>query len=181
MYTFHMSTTDALSPFTANQSSLVAAAGEYYVLARLSLLGKIAAQAPRGVPNADIVVSSVSGDRLCAVQVKTRQGKGADGGWHMGKKHEEIKSTNLFYAFVDFGGLTDPHPVTYIVPSEVVAEVVRTMHQAWLAKPGQKGQQRNDSDFRRFMPDFTRNCGEGAKPYILGWLDRYREAWSLLP
>ena len=29
---------------------MVAAAGEYYVLARLSLLGKIAAQAPRGVP-----------------------------------------------------------------------------------------------------------------------------------
>ena len=43
------------------QSTLVAAAGEYYVLARLSLLGKIEAQDPRGVPNDDIVVSSVEG------------------------------------------------------------------------------------------------------------------------
>ena len=43
------------------QSTLVAAAGQYYVLARLSLLGKIAAQAPRGVPNTDIIVSSVDG------------------------------------------------------------------------------------------------------------------------
>src|SRR5664279_1348824 len=78
-----MSSKSALSPLGVKQSTLVAAAGEYYVLARLSLLGKIAAQAPRGVPNADIVVSSVKGDRLCAVQVKSRQGKGGDGGWHM--------------------------------------------------------------------------------------------------
>jgi hypothetical protein len=118
---------------------------------------------------------------LCAVQVKARQGKGADGGWHMSKKHETIKAPGLFYAFVDFGSIIDPKPVTYIVPSEVVAVVIRTMHAAWLAKPGQEGQQRNDSDFRRFMPDYTRNCGDGAKPYVEGWLDHYRDAWSLLP
>jgi hypothetical protein len=168
-------------PLSINQSTLIAAAGEYYVLARLSLCGKIAAQAPRGAPNADIVVTSVSGDRLCAVQVKARQGKGADGGWHMSKKHETIKAPGLFYAFVDFGSIIDPKPVTYIVPSDIVTVVIRTMHAAWLAKPGQKGQQRNDSDFRRFMPDYTRNCGDGAKPYVAGWLDRYRDAWSLLP
>jgi hypothetical protein len=169
------------APLSINQSTLIAAAGEYYVLARLSLCGKIAAQAPRGAPNADIVVTSVNGDRLCAVQVKARQGKGADGGWHMSKKHETIKAPGLFYAFVDFGSIIEPKPVTYIVPSEVVTVVIRTMHAAWLAKPGQKGQQRNDSDFRRFMPDYTRNCGDGAKPYIDGWLDQYRDAWSLLP
>ncbi len=175
-----MQSDSTFSPLGTKQSSLIAAAGEYYVLARLSLLGKIAAQAPRGVPNADIIVSSVNGDRLCAVQVKARQEKGSDGGWHMGKKHEEIKSPQLFYAFVDFGEIHDPKPQTYIVPSEVVAIVIQTMHAAWLATPGQKGQKHNDSDFRRFMPDYTRNYGENAKPYVKGWLDQYRESWNLL-
>lgn len=165
---------------TIKQSTLVAAAGEYYVLARLSLLGKIAAQAPRGVPNADIVVSSVAGDRLCAVQVKARQGKGADKGWHMQAKHESIVAANLFYAFVDFRNLKSPDPVTYIIPSETVAEVLRVTHATWLKRPGIRGQKHNDTKFRRFMPDFTRNCGELAAPYTEGWLDPYREAWGSL-
>jgi hypothetical protein len=172
---------NASSPLTIRQSTLIAAAGEYYILARLSLLGKIAAQAPRGVPNADIVVSSVAGDRLCAVQVKARQGKGADRGWHMGAKHEGLISPNLFYAFVDFVSVTKPTPITYLVPSEVVASALKQMHQAWLKQPGQKGQKHNDSDFRRFMPDYSRTSGDDVAGYSDGWLDPYHEAWHLLP
>jgi hypothetical protein len=80
---------------------------------------------------------------------------------------------------VDFSDLRSPK--THIVPSEVVARVIKVMHAAWLAKPGQKGQQRNDSDFRRFMPDYTVNRGAAAKPYTAGWLDQYLEAWNSLP
>ena len=65
--------------------------------------GLIAALAPTGVPNTDIIVTDDIGARLCAVQVKTRVEKGTDGGWHMGKKHEGIVSETLFYAFLDFG------------------------------------------------------------------------------
>ena len=176
-----MVTTATNSPLGIRESTLVSAAGEYYVLARLCLLGKIAAQAPRGVPNADVVVSSVRGDRLCAIQVKTRRGEGADGGWHMRKKHEDVRSPQLFYVFVDFCDARNPSPKSYILPSEIVAEVIRTTHQAWLSTPGKRGQQRNDSDFRRFMPDYTTNCGEKAKPYVAGWLEEYRERWGLLP
>ena len=56
----------------------------------------IAALAPAGVPNADIVVTDQIGDRLCAIQVKARTDKGSDGGWHMKPKHEELSSPNLF-------------------------------------------------------------------------------------
>lgn len=91
---------------------MIAAAGEYYVLARLSLRGKIAALAPRGVPNTDILISSSHGDRLCAVQVKARQENGTDGGWHMKRKHEDIIGPELFYAFGDFGTMSAPSPVT---------------------------------------------------------------------
>ncbi len=169
------------SPLSIKHSTMIGAAGEYYVLARLSLLGKIAAQARRGVPNADIVVSSVDGDRLCAVQVKTRRGKGTDHGWHMSKKHEALTAGGLFYAFVDFVSTERPAPVTYLVPSAVVAQVLEVMHRTWLFRPGKNGHQRKDSDFRRFMPDYTINCGDEASPYTRGWLDPYKEAWHLLP
>jgi hypothetical protein len=65
--------------------------------------GLIAALAPQGVPNADIIVTDTIGDRLCAIQVKSRRDIGSDRGWHMKKKHEGIFSKNLFYCFVDFG------------------------------------------------------------------------------
>jgi hypothetical protein len=168
-------------PLSVKQSQLVAAAGEYYILARLSLCGKLAAQAPRGVPSADVIVSSVEGDRLCAIQVKTRTGKGGDGGWHMKKKHEDIESKQLFYCFVDFGNSISENPKVYVVPSSITAEAIRLMHSAWLARPGKKGQAHNDSEFRRFMPDFTLTSGDQANPYIQGWLDPYYEAWHLLP
>ena len=80
-------------------SSLVGAAGEYFVMSQLLRRGLIAALAPVGVPNCDIVVTDEIGDRLCAVQVKTRNNTGADGGWHMGKKHESLTSPSLFYCF----------------------------------------------------------------------------------
>ncbi len=63
-------------------SSLTGAAGEHFVMSELLRRGMIAALAPAGVPNCDIVVTDDIGDRLCAVQVKTRIGKGSDRGWH---------------------------------------------------------------------------------------------------
>lgn len=129
--------------------------------------------APAGVPNADIVVTDDIGDRLCAIQVKTRTEKGSDGGWHMGRKHEGISSDRLFYVFLDFGIDLTSNPSSFIVPSTVVAHVIKTSHQHWLSAPGKKGQQRKDSDFRRMLPDYDRiglKFGYGA-----GWMEQYRE------
>ncbi|WP_181704459.1 hypothetical protein [Chthonobacter albigriseus] len=142
--------------------------------------GFIAALAPIGVPNADIVVTDLEGSRLCSVQVKTRRELGSDGGWHMGEKHERIRGERLFYAFVDFGKALDEHPVVYVVPSSVVADVIRDSHQVWLSTPGKKGQQRKDGPFRRFLPDYTRVYGPGHRQYGPGWLEQYRNAWHLL-
>lgn len=167
---FHLSIQD---------STLVGAAGEYYVLARLCLRNKIAALAPSGVRNADIVISTTEGDRLCALQVKARRDIGTDKGWHMKKKHEELFSDRLFYAFVDFGNSNDKNPTTYVVPSTVVATTLRETHQLWLDRPGKKGQPHKQTELRRFMPDFTRNCGPGTA-YGPGWLEQYRERWDLL-
>jgi hypothetical protein len=76
----------------SSQSTLIGAAGEHFVLCQLLRRGWIAALAPKGVPNADIIVTDIDGNRQCAIQVKTRRDIGSDKGWHMRKKHEEIMS-----------------------------------------------------------------------------------------
>jgi hypothetical protein len=67
----------------ASQSTLLGAAGEHFVMSEMLRRGYIAALAPQGVPNADIVVTDIEGTRLCSLQVKTRRDIGSDGGWHM--------------------------------------------------------------------------------------------------
>jgi hypothetical protein len=158
-------------------TSLTGAAGEHFVMSELLRRGMIAALAPAGVPNCDIVVTDDIGDRLCAVQVKTRLGKGADRGWHMRKKHEELMSPSLFYCFVDFGAGGNEPPFTYVVPASIVATCLAENHQAWLDKPGAKGQAHNDNDMRRFLPNYS-HLGMGK--YEDDWLEPYREAWHLL-
>jgi hypothetical protein len=138
--------------------------------------GMIAALAPAGVPNIDIVVTDRIGDRLCAIQVKTRTEKGSDGGWHMKPKHEELSSPNSFYCFVDFGASLTEQPKCWVVPSAVVADALRTTHRAWLNMPGKKGQAHKDSNVRRLLPHYK----VLESQYPLGWLDQYREAWALL-
>lgn len=140
----------------------------------------IGALAPEGVPNMDIVVTSVDGKQLSSIQVKSRWAKGADGGWHMGKKHEDIVGDRLFYCFVDLGREFGSSPKTYVVPSKVVAEAVKLSHETWLNTPGLRGQKRNDSNMRRFLPDYSKMFVSQTNPYPSGWLDRYAEAWHLL-
>lgn len=151
-----------------NDTTLTGAAGEHLVLSRLLQRGIVAAQAPEGVRKVDILVNFLEGGKPCFIQVKARQGGGRVG-WHMGVKHESMIDPDLFYAFVDF---QPDQPSVHVIPSEVVARVVREGHQNWLDTPGVKGQAHNPTDFRRFelqafgMPE--------------GWHDRYLENWHQL-
>lgn len=142
--------------------------------------GFIAALAPAGVPNADIVVTDVEGSRLCSLQVKTRRDIGSDGGWHMKAKHENIRGDRLFYCFVDFGKTPEAKPAVFVIPSGVVADVLAASHRRWLATPGMKGQARKDSVMRRMLPDYSRTFGSADNPYPKGWLEQYRDAWHVL-
>ena len=163
-----------------SQSSLLGAAGEYFVMSELLRRGYIAALAPAGVPNADIVVTDIEGARLCSIQVKTRRDIGADGGWHMKAKHEYIASDRLFYCFVDFGKSFADAPKVFVIPSVLVAKVLKESHHKWLSTPGAKGQARKDSVMRRLLPDYERIFGSQGNPYPTGWLNEYRNAWSML-
>lgn len=157
---------------TQLKKSLVGPAGEYYVLYRLHHQGLLASLAPRGAPTVDVLVLSHDETVVATLQVKTRS-YGTDGGWHMSPKHESIVQPRCFYAFVDF----EPEPpVTYIVPSKVVADVIGRAHQAWLATPGKGGRPHQDNPMRRVQP----NYGLALAEYPDGWLEAYRERWDLL-
>lgn len=163
-----------------SQSTLLGAAGDHHVMTELLRRGYIAALAPQGVPNADIVVTDIEGSRLCSIQVKTRRDLGSDGGWHMKEKHEKLTSDRLFYCFVNFGKTENDRPAVHVVPSERVAEVLYASHRKWLSNPGKKGQSHKDGVMRRFLPDYSRTFGLENNPYPKGWLDSYRDAWHLL-
>ena len=164
----------------ASASTLLGAAGEHHLMVELLRRGYIAALAPHGVPNTDIVVTDMEGSRLCSIQVKTRRELGSDGGWHMKAKHEGIRGERLFYCFVNFGKTPDATPIVHVMPCGVVADVLAASHRTWLAAPGKNGRPHKDGPMRRFLPDYERVFGAKENPYPSGWLERYRNAWHLL-
>ncbi len=164
----------------ASQTALLGAAGEHFVMCELLRRGYIAALAPQGVPNTDIVITDLTGHRLCTVQVKARRNAGSDGGWHMRPKHEEIMGDRLFYCFVDFGSTPDDDPLIFVMPSGIVAEVISSSHRSWLLNPGKNGRQRKDSSVRRMLPDYSYAYRPKPNPYANGWMDQYKDAWHLL-
>ncbi len=158
-----------------SKTTLTGAAGEYFVMSELLKRGYVAALAPVGVPKADIVVTDEDGNKQAAIQVKSRRYAGGDGGWHMSKKHEDIIGDHLLYCFVNF---RDQATDVFVIPSAVVASVVREAHAKWLATPGKNGRVRNDSNMRRITPSYNSIFQGGANPYPDGWMDRYRDAWK---
>lgn len=163
-------------PSEISNSTILGAAAEHYVMHQLLRRQMIAALAPAGVPDADIVVSDRLGSALAAIQVKARRDIGSDGGWHMKVKHESIARDFLFYCFVDFGRQLTDMPKCWVLPSALVADVLTTSHKAWLSQPGKSGRPHKDHDMRRLLPDYS----QLGISRVLGWLDPYRDAWSLI-
>ena len=167
-------------------STIVGAAGEYHVLSQLLRRGWIAALAPDGAPNMDILVTDENNQKLCAIQVKTRRDIGTDKGWHMKAKHETLVADDLFYVFVNVGKQPSDPTVCYILPSSVVAACIRNSHGVWLATPGRGGRPHKDGPLRRLLPDYShiKPVTEGGRTvinrYRAGWLDHYRENWGIL-
>lgn len=154
-------------------TALLGAAGEHLVLSRLLLRGFLAAQAPHNVRKADILVNHLDAKPPCLIQVKARSGKGADGGWHMKQKHEEIYDKDMFYCFVDF---EPANPSVYVIPAEKVAEVVRQSYATWLSQPGKNGKPHNDTDMRRIRNYYSWNVQAAPN----GWMDEFLENWEQL-
>ena len=158
---------------TNKDKTLVGAAGEHLVLSRLLSRDLLASQAPRGTRKVDVLVNPLDGGKPRLIQVKTRSAVGNSLGWHMSLKHESISEKDLFYCFVNLDLII---PSVYVIPSRIVAKVVRDSHGEWLKAPGQKGQKHNDTEMRRIKNDY----GPKFKSIKPGWMDKYLEAWELL-
>jgi hypothetical protein len=157
------------------QKNLIGPAGEHYVLFRLLQQGILAALAPPGAEKVDILVLSTDEHITATIQVKTTV-SGVARGWPMNAKNEQIEDKRAFYAFVDLKPRAPLAPVTYIVPSSKVAEILRATHEGWLNAPGKAGRPHVDNPVRKFAPTYN--------PPVSGWdpveLDQYRERWDLL-
>lgn len=124
---------------TKTGTAVTGAAGEHFVMGELLRRGHIAALAPQGAPNMDILIADRSGQQLFSVQVKTRASKGGDRGWHMSEKHESITGDKLFYVFVDLSTPQGEAPAYFVMPANAVARAVRETHAAWARNPGFRG------------------------------------------
>jgi hypothetical protein len=159
------------------QKALVGPAGEHFVLFRLYQQGLLASLSPPGAPTVDILVLSPDERVVANIQVKTRTDKTVTGtgqpGWLLSEKDEKFARPRYFYALVD---LEQTAPVTYIVPSRIIADVLRKAHDIWIKTPGRGGQQRKASSMRRVLWDY----GFEVPGYPPGWLDRYKEYWDLI-
>jgi hypothetical protein len=87
----------------------------------------------------------------------------------MQEKHESAGEDDLFFCLVDF---EPDSPLVYVLPSQVVAETVKTDHSIWMATPGSLGQPHKTTKIRRLKPG-----SQGQEP---GWLDQYLERWDLI-
>ena len=122
-------------------------AGEYFVAGELSRLGYIASITLRNTRGIDILVSNATATRQIAVQVKTNQGSKPE--WVLNKKAETFYADNLFYVFVNLKG-PEERPDFYIVPSEIVADFIRSDHRKWLETSGKRDQPHKDNPVRKF-------------------------------
>jgi hypothetical protein len=67
-------------------------------------------------------------------------------------------------------------PVTYVIPSRVVAEALRLSHLTWLKNPGKGDRPHNDTPMRQVKWAYTFPVA-GHPPE---WLERWRERWELI-
>lgn len=129
-------------------SILAGIAGEYYVAAELSRHGYIASITLRNTRGLDILASSADASRQVVIQVKTNQN--GERSWILQKSAEGYYADNLFYVFVSLKKLYT-RPDFFIVPSEQVANQVKTSHAEWLKSPGLGGRPHHDNPMRKFI------------------------------
>lgn len=124
-------------------SNSISLAGEFAVLSQLALRGYDANMTLGRTKSVDILVSNPKTGRMYQLEVKTNfkteRSKPSVSKlfghilseWIMHTKHEDIKTKNLFYCFVNISKSTN-NLKYYIVSSKQVAKYVKEEHALWL-------------------------------------------------
>ena len=123
--------------------------GEYFVAGELERRGFTVAVPMSNVKDFDILAINRENYEQFAIQVKTTGYKQKK--WILSKKNENLKGNNIFYIFVSLNELDAPE--YHIVPSDVVANTIKSAHQVWLNTPGKNGQPHKDTTIRAFTDE----------------------------
>lgn len=169
---------------TRISNNSVSLAGEFAVLSRLALCGYDANMTLGRTKNVDILVSNPTTNQLYQLEVKTGQNRRTRPpvskvhgrflcDWMMNKKHEFISRPELWYCFVTIIGLDLKTARYFIVPSDVVAEYVRTEHRLWLdlTPTGQ------DTPMRMFRIGFKEEKYRIPTPTVEQYEDNWEFKW----
>ena len=138
-------------------TNLSGVSGEYFVAAELSRRGYIASLTLKNTRGVDILASNIDATKSVGIQVKANQSSGKE--WMLNQQVEAEIATNLFFVFVRLNDLGTPE--YYVVSRSEVSRTVRENHQKWLATPGLKGQQRNETPMCKFRDPQNR--------YLVRW------------
>jgi hypothetical protein len=147
-------------------------ASQFFVAGELCRRGYAAVVTLGNTPNTDVLCSNRSGTKFTHIQVKTFvPGKKT---CSVGVKAERAFGPSFFWVIA---GIPAPESNLafryFIVPCSQMAENVSAFHKAWLAKPGMKGQQRNDSKVRAVA------VTDDAAPYFWN-ISQYENRWDLI-
>lgn len=121
-------------------------AGEYFVAGELERHGYTVALPLSNTKDFDILAINRETYKQFAIQVKTTSYKQKT--WTLNVKNENMIGDNIIYFFVALNELEMPE--YHIVPSNIVANVVREDHRQWLNTLGRNGQKHNDNPIRKF-------------------------------
>ncbi len=163
-------------------SNSIALAGEFAVLSQLALHGYDANMTLGNTKNIDILVSDTKTNIMYQLEVKTNYRREIGrphnskifgkivSTWIMRKGHENIRSKQLFYCFVNIDSNTN-QPSFYIIPNKIVAEYVKKEHIHWLAAKHGEGKDTDMRCFRLGVADYK-------YPINTPIAEKYKNNWT---
>ncbi len=128
-------------------SNNIGISGEFYIahiLAKNNFKVNVSLGRTEGF---DLFVQNPNGTNI-TISVKTTRLKTSKS-FVMGKKADTLMDEHLFYAFVRLN-LPDGIPDFWIVPSKVVAPIIKRGHEIWLATPAKSGAAHKETSMRIF-------------------------------
>ena len=123
-------------------------AGEYFIAYILSKEGFVVTITLGRNIGYDIIAINPK-NKTVKIQVKTTQRENAKD-FPMTEKHENLIEDNLFYAFVrlkDYNSVPD----FWILPSKLVANVIKRSHEIWMETPAKNGGKHSKTSIRAFI------------------------------
>jgi len=147
-------------------------AGEYYLAAYLSAKNFVVTVTLGRAEGYDLLVVNPKGKPL-KISVKTRLPKTKR--FALNKKCENLKSDDLFYAFISLDNFQSV-PKFWIVHSKIVAERLKESYDKWKITPNKQGGTHNDTNMRNF-------CPYNEKYYPANWeneVKKYKENIDIL-